>query len=388
MDTSHFSRREFLSGIGASVFIPKKLVTWDESNGDLKFVNLIDGDILHSGDGEVEDGKLFIEVIVAARKNSSIEINRVKARFRDGLHTAVIALSDYETDIVAIDKGTKRIASIKVFWVPRLFNKYRLSIDDAIWFLRDLHANADQYNSIFDTPFLGFMRSLHERYGTKVHINLFYESDHFNLSQMTAKYKAEWKANSNWLRLSFHAWSEFPDNPYIHASYEKVKKDCSGVMEQIRRFAGEEVMGPVTTLHWGEVPVEVSRALRDLGYVGQLCDFNVDNNLAPTSYYLDVEKRRHMNKRFVWRDNKEGISFIKSSIIIDTIKQENVETFLSTYEKESRRPPYVDLLIHEQYFYPFYRSYQPNYRQKVEVAVKWAEAQGYSSAFLDECLFA
>lgn len=387
MKGKRYSRRQFLSGMGATVFVPTILVSWKEKEGEVSFVNLIDGDILHAGDGVVKDGKLTFEVKVAGPPKRSIEINNVKAHYKDGFYRAGITLSGYENDIVAIDKRAKKEQRIKVFWVPDLLNKYRLSIDDAIWFLRDLNVNAELYDSLFDNPFLGFMRTLNTKYGTKVHINLFYQTDHFNLSQMTDKYKAEWKANSHWLRLSFHAWSEFPDNPYINASYAKVKQECSGVMEQIRRFAGEEVMGPVTTLHWGEVPVEVSRALRDLGYVGQLCDFNVDNDLPPTSYYLDVEKRRHMNKRFVWRDNKEGISFIKSSIIIDTVKLGNIPVVLDSYEKASHKPPYVDLLVHEQYFYPFYSSYQADYRQKVTKAVEWAVEKGYSPAFLDECLF-
>ena len=63
-------------------------------------------------------------------------------------------------------------------------------------------------------------------------------------------------------------------------------------MNEIRRFAGPELMGPVTTLHWGEATVEGSRALRDLGYKGQLGYFNVDDHLPPVSYYLTVEQRR------------------------------------------------------------------------------------------------
>ena len=43
--------------------------------------------------------------------------------------------------------------------------------------------------------------------------------------------------------------------------------------------------------------------------------------------------------------------------------------------------------VHEQYFYPFYPAYQPDYRQKVLTAVKWAADNGYSPAFLEECVF-
>jgi superoxide dismutase len=93
-----------------------------------------------------------------------------------------------------------------------------------------------------------------------------------------------------------------------------------------------------------------------------------------------------MNKRFLWRDNKEGITFIKSSIIIDTKKSAQVIPYLDQYEKESRKPPYVDLLVHEQYFYDYYHNYQPDYCAKVMMAVKWAKDNGYTPAFISECI--
>ena len=203
---------------------------------------------------------------------------------------------------------------------------------------------------------------------------------------MTDKYKAEWEANADWLRLSFHAKAEFPDDPYKNAGYQQVKQECEAVIREIRRFAGAALNDMVTTLHWGEVPIEVSRALRDAGYTAQLCDFNVDDGLAPCSYYLTIPQRRHMQKRFVWRDNEENITFIKSSIILDTKKIHDIVPYLNRYEKENRKPPYVDLLIHEQYFYDYYHNYQPDYRDKVRTAVKWAIDNGYTPASIHECL--
>jgi hypothetical protein len=43
--------------------------------------------------------------------------------------------------------------------------------------------------------------------------------------------------------------------------------------------------------------------------------------------------------------------------------------------------------MHEQYFYPYYEGYQPDYRQKVMTAVKWATDNAYKPAFLSECVF-
>ena len=57
------------------------------------------------------------------------------------------------------------------------------------------------------------------------HLNLFYQTDGFNLSLLSDEFAAEWKAQKDWLRLSFHALGEFPDKPYQKAGYEQMKKD-------------------------------------------------------------------------------------------------------------------------------------------------------------------
>jgi hypothetical protein len=328
--------------------------------------------------------KVKVKPVVPGKMN--LTINNIQAREENGIYTADIILKGFENKISVHDTVTGRRNGITVFYLQKLNNQYRLSVDDAIWFLKDIHVNAAVYTSIFDNPFMGLLRSLHEAYGTKVHINLFYETDNFNLSQMTDKFKKEWAQHADWIRLSVHAKAEFPDDPYIHAGYGEMYRDCHAIRTQIKRFAGKEVMDNTTTLHWGQVPVEVCRALRDEGYKIQVCDFNVDNDLPPCSYYLDVPQRRHINKRFIWRDNKEGIIFVKSSIIIDTVKLQHISSFLDTYVENNVTPPYADLLVHEQYFYPSYKNYQKDYREKLTTAIEWAQKHNYTPGFLSECV--
>jgi len=386
MHRRQFIKHHSLAALGLT-FSPLQFAGETGGGSKLHLISPIDGDMLHKHDGIVTGETLQALVKIAAPASSSITVNGIQAKKSNGIFTAEIALANFKNVIELSDKKNGIKKSITVYWLKNLADHYRLSIDDAVWFLKDINANTSTYSSIFNNPFLGFLKEVHDTYGTKVHINIFYETDGFNLSQMTDQFKNEWRANAGWLQLSFHAKAEFPDNPYIHAGYDQVKTECDAVIRQIRRFAGDELTGPVTTLHWGEVPVEVSRALRDAGYTGQLCDFNVDDNLSPCSYYLNVEQRRHINKRFLWRDNKEAISFIKSSIIIDTKKAEQIIPYLDQYEQQSRKPPYVDLLVHEQYFYPGYHNHQPDYRQKVLTAVKWAVRKGYKPAFLKDCIY-
>lgn len=389
------SRREFikLTGIAGlslngSLLIPSRAQQLSPNSANpIKFISPVDGDMLCEYDGNISEGSLITDVIISAPEGSIIKVNGLKANYIEGHYKAEVRLKNYENIIELTEDKNGYKENIKVFRLKGFSNKYRLSLDDNIWFLKDLSVNSHKYKSIFENPYLGFLKQVHGTYGTKIHLNIYYETEGFNISQLTDKYKSEWKANSDWLRLSFHALANDPDMPYKNAGYEKVKHDCDLVMNQVRRFAGEEITGPVTTLHWGEATVQGCRALRDSGFKCLPCDFNVDNDLPPCSFYLDVEKRRHINKRLIWRDNKEGIIFIRCAIIIDTHKLEEIVPFLNDLKKDPHMSAYVDLLTHEQYFYPSYPGYQPDYRQKILTAVKWAAENGYEPAFLEECVF-
>ncbi|MGA0559669.1 hypothetical protein ACO2Q8_23615 [Larkinella sp. VNQ87] len=355
----------------------------------LQFLHPVDGDMLHARDGVMTDTFLEIRAQVSAPTGHLVTLNDETATEQDGIYSATVRLTDSTNELIAVDTTSGDSQSITVFWLPDFAGHYRLSIDDNIWFLRDIYQYQASYNSLFDNLFLGFLKQVHDEYGTKVHLNLFYETDGFNLSQFPDKYRPEWEQNADWLRLSFHARGEFPDMPYRTAGYAQVKQDCDLVMAEIRRFAGEAVMGPVTTIHWGEATVEGSRALRDAGYWGQLGYFNVDEDLPAVSYYLSVEQRRHLKKRFVWRDNREGIAFVRSSIVLDKKDVPDIVPFLDHYASQpSGLPPYVDFLVHEQYYYPFYEAYQPDYRDRILTAVRWATDRGYTPAFLGDALFA
>ena len=357
---------------------------------DLRFLSPINGDVLHSRDGEFVDGKLMATVCVEGPAGKCIAINGVSAKEENGVYTAVVPLSGYPVEVVATcDCGAT--ASVKVFVAPEFAGKYRVSIDDAIWFLRDIHEN--NYDSLFENPYLKFFRELHEEFGTVLHLNLYLDDidsalgdGGFSLRMMSDKYKKEWQENANWIRLSFHAKSDSPPKPYLDAPYEKVYADAKAVHDEIVRFAGEELLGKATTVHWGEATMDGIRALRDVGWNVFPCDFNVDDNLPACSFYLSVEERRHMKKRFVWHDDRIGVTFFRCAIITDTKKLEEIPTFLDQINEDPIKSVYMDMLIHEQYFYEKYPLYQENYRDKVRATVEWAVKNGYQPGFLSDVL--
>jgi hypothetical protein len=254
------NRREFIKTTGiAGIAITTdpmqkrvfELISSSQMESKIKFITPIDGDMLNDYDGRISEGSLKTEVKISAPQGMKLLINGTQAGFSGGIYSAIVVLKDYKNIIEANDTVSGEKKSIEVYRLKNVVNRYRLSLDDNIWFLKDINANAGKYKSIFENPYLGMLKQVHDTFGTKIHLNLFYQTDGFNLSQMTDKYRSEWKDNAGWLRLSFHALQEFPDRPYLTAGYDQVKHDCILVIDQIRRFAGEELMGPVTTLHWG-----------------------------------------------------------------------------------------------------------------------------------------
>ena len=389
------SRREFIKNAGLAGLAVTTgqignsltgIISSAPMENKIKFLSPIDGDMLSAYDGNVSDGGILTEVKLSGSPDLKLKVNGITAKYSAGTFTAAIQLKDYKNTIEAVDSVSGEKAGIVVYWLKNVVDHYRLSLDDNIWFLKDINANAGKYRSIFENPYLGMLKQVHDTFGTKIHINLFYQTEGFNLSQMTDKYKGEWKDNAGWLRLSFHALQEFPDRPYLTAGYDQVKRDCILVKDQIRRFAGEELMGPVTTLHWGAANVEGCRALKDQGYNALAGYFNAEGP-DTVSYYLNDEKRLNVNNRFIWKDNKEEIILSRMALVINTVKLEEIVPYLESLRSSGHRPPYVDLMIHEQYFYPSYFNYQPDFRDKVMTAVKWAADKGYKPAFLSECVF-
>ncbi len=383
------SRRNFvrITGAAGAGLILGGLNSCSTPEFEMKFTGFIDGDMLTELDGMNTINGLFVPLKVEAPAGLKLTINGIVPEYNAGVYTADLPLNEYLNKVEVVEKRSGKSQSITLFRLKNYTGKYRFSLDDNIWFLKDISQNSSRYKSIFQNPYLGFLKEVHDTYGTKIHINIYYQCDGFNLSQMTDKYKSEWKDNADWLRLSFHALQNDPDMPYLNAGYDEVKKDCEMVKEQIRRFAGEELMGPVTTLHWGEAKVEGCRALRDSGYKALAGYFDIEDGKPKVSYYFNNEQTEHISKRSVWFDTKEGIIFKKIHLVINSFKIDEIVPILDKVKQDPVASAFLDLMIHEQYFHKTYKDYQPDYKEKVMLAMKWATDNGYKPSFLTDCIF-
>lgn len=246
--------------------------------------------------------------------------------------------------------------------------------DDNIRFLKELtESGAD---SLFSHPYPAMYKRLHEKYGLKVQMNLFYEMPGFLLSQMTDRYKADWEASADWLKLSFHSRLENVE-PYISSGYREVYEDCQSVHDEILRFAGEKSLAKTTTIHYCKATEEGLYALKDNGVCGLLGLFGSDEKPA-SSYSLPETLCMRLRKGEII--HKGGMNFCSIDLVMNLYeKEEMLKRLKSLMHRDSLR-----VMIHEQYFYKDYRAYQPDFEEKIESAFRLLSENGYESRFAEE----
>jgi len=374
----------------------------------IKFLFPIDGDVLTPDDGRVVIDELYgdrLYVPVRIRVGGintgdplDVTINGVSAvvdenapdeeydTHCDRIYTAEVPLDGIRTTLDARVYGASEV--IRVYRFKEAYRKYRLAIDDIVWSMMELSERADDIKSIFDVPFFGMFRDLHGEFGTKIHMNIYYtdETGKFTLKQVPDKFKEEFIENSPWFKFTFHARANDPGHIYRHSPYAEVLRDYHMVTNEIRRFAGSEVNTDVNGLHFAETTLEGARALRSVGIRCLVGYYTTDQKGLPNiAYYLGREQNAHCFDRDFWVDNAEDIIFSKDKMVIDSFKLEDIVPRLEYLKNE--RPHEMGTLnfvTHEQYFYPKFRGYQPNFRDKIFTAVRWAVENGYTECFLDE----
>lgn len=362
---------------------------------ELKFLFPIDGDFVNSRDGVWKDNALHVEILLASDEGAPT-VCGIPAVYDGtlGCYKATVPLYGYRNCLVAKTQNQERLITVLVTAEEKL-NKFRVSSDDNIRFLKEL--NEGDYKSIFDHPYLAVYKKAHDLYGAKVHLNLFYAFDdrarslfaskhsYFDLSMMTDRYKAEFIANSSWLKLTFHAKSEFPDKPYRYADRKTVREDCIAVCKEICRFAGKECLSNSTTVHWGEANREVVRQLRALGMTSLTGYFMRDEANEPlVSYYAEPELVDHVGARDFWMDTQEDMIFGRIDSVMNIGSLEEVREEVRIAAEDPHRGGFVSVMIHEQYFYADYINYLADFEERVLQVCQFLASKGYTGSHISD----
>ncbi|MBQ7363306.1 MAG: hypothetical protein IJW48_02530 [Clostridia bacterium] len=253
---------------------------------------------------------------------------------------------------------------------------YVFTIDDNVRFLYEL--TRDNPSSLFNHPYTAMLQRLHEEYGAKIQLNLFYEYGDFTLGQMTDRYRDEWRLASEWLKLSFHSRREVR-SPYKDSDYGTVFSDSLAVGREILRFAGESSLAKTSTIHYCELTREGVAALRDSGYCGLLGLFGGDDGSVGSYSLSECDCKRVISRDTATRD---GITYSKIDLIINSKQKSELPSILEGFSSSKL----VKVMIHEQYYYSDYYRYQPDFEDKLRYTLDALSKLGFASAHFEELI--
>lgn len=360
------------------------------------------GAVLHHRHGEQTAEGLCIRVRGTAPLGAAVEVNGVLATRVGDRFEAAAMLRDAEQEIAAVAAGpTGRCEHcIRVVWDRESRPRYRFAIDDNSFFPRDIVQAGCK--SLFDCFYLQLLRELNRDYGTKFVLNLFHATPDgdFDLRMFPDRYRTEWADNAHWLKLAFHAQAEFPDRPYERASAAELLQDYDRVATEILRFAGESVLSPATLVHWGMVQPEVWPALAKRGVTvlsgfftpEQGGNYTTDGETLDCScsgrfdinYGMDPARSEYLSRNDALKDFPSGMLFSRVDIVCNNTPVDQVVPVLAPLARDPNTAEIMDLLTHEQYFWPFYAQHRPDHADRCRAAIRFCAENGYEPVFLHE----
>jgi len=367
------------------------------------FVDPPEGAVLHDRSGRKNGHGLEIPVLVSVGSMpvDTVWADGIRLDRSGGMFSGWIGIEDGRNEIVARADAPDGpiLCATRVLYDSGSFPRYRFAIDDNIYFLESLAR--ERPRSIFDCFYLNGLRDLHRRYGTRFVLNLFFQTPDgsFRLDEFPDDYRGEFTDHADWLSLAFHGRSEFPDRPYESCDPEILAADYDLVANEILRFAGEAAYSPTTITHWAATRADAgpvfrrrnSRVLSGLFTPVTGTQYTGDGQHLPTggvsgayecNYGVDDSRSAILSTRDLLVDFSSGILFSKVDLICNNVPAAEVERALGPLAASAPTSEIMDLITHEQYFWPHYSAHRPDHFERCEAAIRFCAERGYRPVFL------
>ena len=259
-----------------------------------------------------------------------------------------------------------------------------LSLDDVEVFA-DLIGNQQDYDSLFQHPFMAFLKELHRDYGMRITL---YTYAHLRngdrqdtlLEDMPLKYKNDFRKASDWLRIGYHSNRAKFDSLVSVADFRDSYNNVNGAIAQ---FADSSMIASTLRFHYFFAPDSLLNALT--GVKTLLCA----DDCKLLSYNLTTSEAMTVAKS--GRRSKNGISYRRTDLRVDDNfrvlndlqRIENVDTLVVfTHEWKLWHSP-------ENYNHRSLagkikvRTWESINKGLFKETVKWLKEAGYKFSFLE-----
>ncbi len=372
----------------------------------IEITNLRQGALLNHNHGKETANALEIQIQGIVDDGYPVKVNGIPAEMDGRLFNATVSLTQKINTVKAeaITPYGNFSQELTLVWDKKSFRRCNFYIDDHSFLFTDLAK--ERPKSAFDHFYLKGLKAIHDKYGFKVTLNSFYHNDHhdFFLKDMPDIWKSEFIDNSDWLKFSFHAYSEFPDRPYVEATAEEFGRDWDLVKNEIIRFAGEQSFIAPVVIHWANVhPAVAQEAIRrgmrcysmnlrprvmggpsladrqkggDMNKVQERSVSGDDvkaDTIGLKLHYGFLEETNYLQKHGTFYDPLLGIFlFCTKGTCCNLVPLKEIAPI---YERTFEQRAKVGCEVfgggsHEQYTFPYYGNYLPDHLQRIEEACR------------------
>ncbi len=171
----------------------------------------------------------------------------------------------------------------------------------------------EEYDSLWEEPFFLFLYNRHKDYGAK--FSLYSYND--VLANVTDKYKEEFAAASDWLKIGLHAENSRVN--YANATYEEGKAAWTTFLNHIERITGtKESVDRMPRLHYFAGTKEALLGMRDADKDYGAFGFIASDGIRD-SYYLNSDITNYLYENDHITDNANNLTFVSTDIRLDWI---------------------------------------------------------------------
>ncbi len=378
------------------------------------------GAVLNHNHGVESENALNITVSGISQTGCPVKVNGIPAEMNGRFFSCKLALTEKINNVSAevITPYGNYVQNIVLVWDKKSFRRSNFYIDDHIFCFTDLAKQRPQ--RAFDHFYFRGLKNIHNQFGTKFTLNCFYHNAHleFLLKDMPDIWKSEFADNSEWLKFSFHSYSEFPDRPYCEASAEEFGRDWDLVQNEIIRFAGEASFIPPVVIHWANIHPSVaqemvrrgtrcySTALRPRIMGGpSLAERQNGGNMLQVEarslsgvdrcagelgmklHYGIAEDIDYLSKNGVYFDPLLNLFFFAASgACCNLVPLEKIpERYALLVDKAGKYGfETFNCASHEQYTFDYYPNYLPDHMERIECAARCVYEAGCKPVFFND----
>ena len=104
------------------------------------------------------------------------------------------------------------------------------------------------------------------------------------------------------------------------------------------------------------------------------------------SYELSPEQINAVRQSNFWHNVEDGIRYGAILAVMNLLSPAEIAAQLDRAQTENPRRRFVEIMIHEQYFYDDYKNYESDFEERIMAGCRWCCEHGMQGIFAEDAV--